>query len=251
MSTRQLTFTAILLLVFTGPEYPASGNDAMSAIREITAEYAQSTRKPAHKPDAHQPDSPKPDSSKPDAPKPASPKPAVAKPSPSKTKADIGRKARNIYELFVKYNPKLDKDSAKRYAEIILEASEKFKQDPYVIAGIIVHESTVNRKAVSKGGDYGLMQVRWKVHKKAIMQRFPKVKKADDMFDARTNIFFGTEIFADCMKKTGNDFQKGLMLYSAGSTKLRDKVTATVKDLRAKDSAARTIPESKNKKKGK
>lgn len=148
-------------------------------------------------------------------------------------------KARNIYQLFMSVNPRLDEDRAKKYAEIILEASEKFKQDPYVIAGIVVHESTVNNKAVSKGGDYGLMQVRWNVHEKAIKQRFPKVKHASDMFDARTNIFFGTEIFRDCMRKSDGDFRKGLMRYSAGNTKLRDKVTATVRGLQAKDSGSK------------
>ena len=103
---------------------------------------------------------------------------------------DIDNRARNIYALFTKVNPKLEPVNAKKYAEIVIEASEKFKQDPYVIAAIIVHESTVNNKALSKGGDYGLMQVRWKVHEKAIKQRFPKVKTAKDMFDARTNIMF-------------------------------------------------------------
>ena len=146
------------------------------------------------------------------------------------------KRARNIYQLFTSVNPRLEQASAKKYAEIVLEAAEKFKQDPYIIAGIIVHESTVNNKAVSKGGDYGLMQIRWNVHEKAIKQRFPKVKRADDMFDARTNIFFGTEIFRDCMRKSDGDFRKGLMRYSAGNTKLRDKVTATVNGLRAKDS---------------
>lgn len=148
-------------------------------------------------------------------------------------------KARNIYQLFMSVNPRLDEARARQYAEIIIEASEKFKQDPYVIAGIVVHESTVNNKAVSKGGDYGLMQVRWNVHEKAIKQRFPKVKRANDMFDARTNIFFGTEIFRDCMRKSDGDFRKGLMRYSAGNTKLRDKVTATVRGLQAKDSGAK------------
>ena len=154
-------------------------------------------------------------------------------------------RARNIYQLFMSVNPKLEASSAQKYAQIVIEAAEKFKQDPYVIAGIVVHESTVNNKAVSKGGDYGLMQVRWKIHEKAIKQRFPKVKKANDMFDARTNIFFGTEIFSDCMKKTDGDFQKGLMRYSAGNTKLRDKVTATVKKLYAQDNTVK--PKAANK----
>ena len=156
---------------------------------------------------------------------------------PAQKGSNPDRRARIIYELFTGVNPNLSASDAKNYSEIVIEAAEKFNQDPYVIAGIIVHESTVNRKAVSSGGDYGLMQVRWKVHEKAIKQRFSKVRRANDMFDARTNIFFGTEIFRDCMRKSDGDFRKGLLRYSAGNTKLRDKVTATVKSLQAKDSA--------------
>ena len=169
----------------------------------------------------------------------------------AKKSSQPDNKARNIYALFTEANPGLSQESAKKYAEYVIEAAEKFKQDSYVIAAIIVHESTVNNKALSKGGDYGLMQVRWKIHEKAIKQRFPKVKKAKDIFDARTNIMFGTEIFADCMKRVNNDTEKGLMRYSAGSTKLRDKVMATVKTLRAKDNAAKPIEIQKQKQKNK
>ena len=149
------------------------------------------------------------------------------------------RRARNIYQLFTGVNPNLSQSDAKNYAGIVIEAAEKFKQDPYVIAGIIVHESTVNNKAVSSGGDYGLMQVRWKVHEKAIKQRFPKVRRANDMFDARTNIFYGTEIFRDCMRKSDSDYQKAILRYSAGNTKLRDKLTATVRKLYAQDKSVK------------
>lgn len=140
-------------------------------------------------------------------------------------------KAANIANLFTRVNPSLSAKKAQEYSSIVIEAGEKFKQDPYVIAALIVHESTVNNKAVSKGGDYGLMQVRWKVHAKAIKQRFPKVKKASDMFDARTNIFYGTEIFSDGMKKAGGDWKKGVLRYSAGNKKLVTKVTKTVNEL--------------------
>lgn len=143
------------------------------------------------------------------------------------------QEARNISELFMKHNPKLTAKQAASYAGIVIEAAKKYNQDPYAIAAIIVHESTVRNDAVSKGGDYGLMQIRWKVHEKAIKQKYPNVKKASDMFDARTNIFFGTEIFAYCMSKS-EDLKGGLMKYSAGSTKLTSKVLATVSELKAR-----------------
>lgn len=142
-------------------------------------------------------------------------------------------RARNIAGLFTRINNKLTSSQANTYAGYIIQACEKYKQDPYVIAAIIVHESTVKYNALSKGGDYGLMQVRWKVHANAIKKEFPNVKSATDMFNARVNIFYGTKIFAECMSKS-TDLRSGLMRYSAGSVKLTNKVLATVKELRSR-----------------
>ena len=157
-------------------------------------------------------------------------------------------KAGNIANLFTRVNPSLAAKTAQNYASIIIQACEKFKQDPYVIAALVVHESTVNHKAVSKGGDYGLLQIRWKIHSKAIKQRFPKVKKAKDLFDARTNIFFGTEIFSDCMKKSGGNLNKGILLYSSGNKKLVNKVTATMNELNNPGKSAKKKVTPKKKK---
>ena len=156
-----------------------------------------------------------------------------------------GNHERNIYQLFTRVNPKLNAGTAKKYVDIVMAAGEKYKQDPYVIAAIIVHESTVNAKAVSKGGDYGLMQVRWSVHQKAIKAEYPKVKKASDFFDAKTNVFFGTRILSECAAKS-KDTQGALMLYSGGGTKVTAKVLNTVKELQAMDNAnARTVKSKK------
>ena len=147
----------------------------------------------------------------------------------------IDNRARNIYQLFTKANPKLNAGTVKKYVDIVMSAAQKYKQDPYVIAAIIVHESTVNARAVSKGGDYGLMQVRWRVHEKAIKAEYPKVKKATDFFDARTNIFFGTRILSECAAKS-KDLRGALMRYSGGGTKITAKVMNTVKELQEMDS---------------
>ena len=146
--------------------------------------------------------------------------------------ATIDNRARNIYQLFTKTNQKLAAGTAKKYVDIVMAAAKKYKQDPYVIAAIIVHESTVNAKAVSKGGDYGLMQVRYKVHEKAIKAEYPKVKRASDMFDARTNIFFGTRILSECAAKS-KDLKGTLLRYSGGGGKVSAKVMNTVKQLQA------------------
>ena len=155
----------------------------------------------------------------------------------AKITAEPDSKARNIYQLFTRVNPKLDAGRAQNYVTIITDAAKKYKQDPYVIAAIIVHESTVNYKAVSKGGDYGLMQVRWKVHEKAIKAEYPKVKKASDFFDPRTNIFFGTRILSECAAKS-KDLKGTLLRYSGGGEKVTAKVMNRVKELQAMDKPA-------------
>ncbi len=142
-------------------------------------------------------------------------------------------RVKNITDLFTRTNPALQEKRAARFAEIVIEAAKKFNIDPYVIAAIIVHESTVNANAVSKGGDYGLMQIHWKAHYKTLQQRF-NIKSSKGLFDARINIFFGTEIFADCVKKSSTDEWGALMRYSSGSRKLATKVLATVQELRKK-----------------
>lgn len=142
-------------------------------------------------------------------------------------------KEQNIANLFTEKNPGLSAKTAKSYASLVLEASKKYKQDPYVIAAIIVHESTVNKNAVSKGGDYGLMQIRWKVHSKALQSEY-KIKSSKGLIDPRINIFFGTRIFSECMAKS-KDTAGGLLRYSAGSEKLKNKVLATVKELKARE----------------
>ena len=142
-------------------------------------------------------------------------------------------RAKNIADLFMRVNPEVSKKQADKYAAIAIEAAAKFNQDPYVIAAIIVHESTVRANAVSQGGDYGLMQIHWKAHYKTLQQRF-SIKSSKGLFDPRINIFFGTEIFADCMKKSSTDLWGALMRYSSGSRKLATKVLATVQELRKK-----------------
>ena len=162
------------------------------------------------------------------------------------SEAKTTSKADNISKLFTSVNPSLNAKTAKNYANIIISACEKYKQDPYVIAALVVHESTVNAKVISKGGDYGLMQIRWAVHEKSIKKEFPKVKKAKDILDAKINIYYGTELFAYCAKKGGSK-RGGVLRYSAGNEKLADKVMNTVKELQNMDKQSNSTSTKKKK----
>ncbi len=137
--------------------------------------------------------------------------------------------ASRISRLFMKKNHRLTQKTADSYAQYIINASSKFKVNPYLIAALIINESTVNAKAVSKGGDYGLMQVRYKVHSKTLKQKYG-VKSARGLFDPRINILYGTEILSDCVKRAKGNMARGVLYYSAGNKKLVEKVRKTLKE---------------------
>ena len=164
-------------------------------------------------------------------------KPAVTvkKAQPDELRAKELKKHReaqrkSIANLLRRYNRKLDKKVALNYAEYVLQASKKFQQDPFVIAAMIVNESSARHDAVSKGGDYGLMQVRWSVHRRDITQKYPHIKDTKAILDPEYNVLVGTEILARYCA-SAEDLRGGLLRYSAGNRKLAEKVFAVLKGL--------------------
>ena len=137
---------------------------------------------------------------------------------------------KSIEALLLRYNKRLSSQKARLYAEFVVEAGQQFRQDPFVIAAMIVNESSARHNALSRGGDYGLMQVRWRVHKRTITKKYPHIKQAKDMFDPKYNVLVGTEIFSRCCAASA-DLQSGLLRYSAGNRRLALKIVAEVKRL--------------------
>ncbi len=139
---------------------------------------------------------------------------------------------KSIAALLKSYNSKLGQKAALQYAEYILQASEKFRQDPFVVAAMIVKESSARHDAVSRGGDYGLMQVRWRVHRRSITQKYPHIKNAKAMLEPKYNILVGTEILARYCA-SADDLRGGLMRYSAGNRKLAENIFAVLEGLQS------------------
>ena len=133
-----------------------------------------------------------------------------------------------IAALLRRYNKKLSEDKALEYAVLIIQTSDKYQQDPFVITSMIVHESSARPDAVSRGGDYGLMQVRWRVHQKKIKTQFPHVTKAKDILDPKINVQLGTQIFSVYRNTAKGDVRGGLRYYTAGNEAHADKVFATI-----------------------
>ena len=126
--------------------------------------------------------------------------------------------ADKIAELLAKYN----KTQAGAFAAIVREAGEEYGIEPEIIASIIVVESGARSHVISKDGDYGLMQVRYKVHA-------DKVGNANELLDPKTNVFVGTGIFAQYyrQKKT---LRGALVRYSGGNKKMAEKVLRILKN---------------------
>ena len=123
-----------------------------------------------------------------------------------------------ITQLFMKYN----EAQASAFSAIVHEAGKEYDVEPRVIASIIVIESGVRPYVISKGVDYGLMQVRYKVHK-------DKVKSANELLDPKTNIFVGTRIFKQCYSREKNLYG-ALVRYSGGNKKMARKVLTVLKN---------------------
>lgn len=143
----------------------------------------------------------------------------------------IEAKRKSIAALFQQYNKKLDDGKAHDYADFIMQACDRFNQDPFVIAAMVVNESSARSDAVSKGGDYGLMQVRWRVHQKKIQKQYPHIEEAKDILNPEYNVLVGTEIFSTYRATAKQDVRGALMYYSAGNKRLADKVFAVLSKL--------------------
>lgn len=137
-----------------------------------------------------------------------------------------GSESEKLSELFLHYNCKLSMKEANYYAGLVIKAGKKYSVDPSLIASMIVHESNARTNAISKGGDYGLMQVRWKVHHKDF-----GIKNSSDLLKPELNIDVGTQIFARyyAQKKS---IRKALLRYSAGNVRLANKILKTYGDFK-------------------
>ena len=123
----------------------------------------------------------------------------------------------SISRLFMRYNRNLSRIQADYFADLTFEAGAEYHVSPALIAAIIVCESSARPNVISKGGDYGLMQVRYRVH------------KIKNLLDPRVNIFAGTRILAQYRK--GRTLKVALTRYSGGSKKYARKILKVLRQI--------------------
>lgn len=111
------------------------------------------------------------------------------------------------YKLYMRSYRKKPSKYIKDYEGIIKQASERFKVDPSLIKAVIKAESDFDRKAVSRKGAQGLMQ---------LMPDTANEMKVSNPFNAEENIFGGTRYLSLLLERYKNNKKLSLAAYNAG-----------------------------------
>ena len=113
------------------------------------------------------------------------------------------------YKLFIKEYPRKTKNhtSTDRYDHLIAEASKRHDIPFSLLKAIIKAESNFNRKAVSKAGALGLMQ---------LMPYNLKAFNVDDPFNAWENVMGGTWYFKKMLLRFKGKLPWAIAAYNAG-----------------------------------
>lgn len=98
-------------------------------------------------------------------------------------------------------------DTARKYDPLIAEFSEKHEVDPALVKAVIRAESAFDRKAVSRKGARGLMQ---------LMPRVARHQGVSDPSDPRQNIRAGVRVLRTLLDRYDNDSKLALAAYNAG-----------------------------------
>ncbi len=128
---------------------------------------------------------------------------------------DQQKRVQAIESYFRRVSPKVTAANASLYAGYIERYSQQYKVDPFLVAAILVKESTVKANAVSRG-NYGLMQINWKANGPWIRRTF-SISDKNQVLSPDNNIRIGTCIIASKIRDTRGDVDKALDRYRGRS----------------------------------
>jgi soluble lytic murein transglycosylase-like protein len=132
-------------------------------------------------------------------------------------RTDFYRFQENVYRL---QTPEFSK-----ITNSVFRQSRKHGFNPYLVMALIFVESRFDRRAVSKAGAYGLMQVNYAVWKDELNIDRRRLTQVD------YNIELGLAILKGYLQETGGDIIKALILYNNGykytNTGYSEKVLAS------------------------
>ncbi|HOO62605.1 MAG TPA: transglycosylase SLT domain-containing protein [Synergistaceae bacterium] len=142
------------------------------------------------------------------------------------SKKYASRRVLVMRDFFRLQNPSVSAKAAKIYAALTERICRKYDVDPFLVAAIIVKESTVQVGAKS-GIAYGLMQINWEANKKWIPRIFPTIKSRRDLLHSRPNIYVGTYMLREALRNAGGNVDHALDRYRGKSvTSYRQKIHA-------------------------
>ena len=117
------------------------------------------------------------------------------------------------YKLFIRTPGREPTEYIKEYEELIQQASERFRVDPFLIKAVIKAESDFDYQAVSSKGAQGLMQ---------LMPETAYDMEVGDPFNPEENIFGGTRYLSVLLERYKNDKTKALAAYNAGPERIEE-----------------------------
>jgi soluble lytic murein transglycosylase-like protein len=117
------------------------------------------------------------------------------------------------YKLFIRTPGREPTEYIKEYEELIQQASERFRVDPFLIKAVIKAESDFDYQAVSNKGAQGLMQ---------LMPETAYDMEVGDPFNPEENIFGGTRYLGLLLERYKNDKTKALAAYNAGPERVEE-----------------------------
>lgn len=132
-----------------------------------------------------------------------------------RTAKDQQKRVQAIESYFRRVSPKVTAANASLYAGYIERYAQQYKVDPFLVAAILVKESTVKANAVSKG-NYGLMQINWKANGPWIRRTF-SISDKNQVLSPENNIRIGTCIIASKIRDARGDVDKALDRYRGRS----------------------------------
>ena len=102
------------------------------------------------------------------------------------------------------------------YQEYVEECSKEFGIDKLLIYSIIKAESNFEENANSKSGAKGLMQIMDSTAEDIANNLGIDEQRSYNLYDAQTNIRFGTKYFSDLLSEYNNNEKLALAAYNAG-----------------------------------
>jgi len=105
--------------------------------------------------------------------------------------------------IMIEGSPRIDVP----FSSLFAEAARAYGVDARLIAAVARRESAFNPNAVSRVGACGLMQ---------LMPATARVLGISDIFDARQNIFGGTQYLKQLLDTYNGDIDRTLAAYNAG-----------------------------------